>query len=255
MLHVGEHGSSDGEPIVFLHGAMVAGWMWSAQAEGLPQFHSLLVDLPGMGHSAGLAWTSLADTADHVAAVISDRCVGQAAHVVGLSLGGLVGLHVAARHPDSVASLLVSGVPAEPVPASLRFLNRAMVALYSRPWGARIVGSVFGIPRDESMTAFVDTARLTDRDALRCVTGELASSPLPERLHATSTPTLAVVGAKDTALARRGVVALTEMMPDARGFLVPGVGHQWNAEDPQLFTDMIRTWITECQADPRLQPA
>lgn len=35
--------------------------------------------------------------------------------------------------------------------------------------------------------------------------------------------------------------------PNAVGYAVPGVGHQWNAERPELFTQMVRQWV-ESQA-------
>ena len=37
-----------------------------------------------------------------------------------------------------------------------------------------------------------------------------------------------------------------------RGGIVPGVGHQWNAEKPKLFSDMVRAWIEFGSVDDRL---
>ncbi|MDH3679289.1 MAG: alpha/beta hydrolase [Acidimicrobiia bacterium] len=77
---------------------------------------------------------------------------------------------------------------------------------------------------------------------------------MSDGLDGATTPTLAVVGTKDTAVARRAVRHLQELMPDARGCLVPDVGHQWNAERPALFTDMVRAWVEAQDIDPRLTP-
>jgi hypothetical protein len=31
----------------------------------------------------------------------------------------------------------------------------------------------------------------------------------------------------------------------AKGVMVPGVGHIWNLEAPNLFTDLVRFWVTD----------
>jgi pimeloyl-ACP methyl ester carboxylesterase len=253
-MFVAEHGPDDGVPIVFLHGSMVAGWMWMGQVQDLPEFRCLLPDFPGIGHSGAERWVSLADTADRVAELVRARCSDGSAHVVGLSLGGVVGLHLAVRHPEVVGSLLVSGVPYGTIPWPLRALSSAMIGLYRRPWGARQIARMFGIPDDESLEAFMETARLTDPAALRSVTAEVNLALLPPGLETIAAPTLAVVGAKDTAPARRAVPHLQSVIPGAIGRVVPGVGHQWNAEDPALFSAMVRQWVGSGRVDDRLVP-
>ena len=243
-MYAESHGAPDGNPVVFLHGSMVAGWMWMEQVESLSEFNSLLPDLPGFGRSGGEQWVSLADTADRVVELIRERCHDGAAHVVGLSLGGLVALHLASRHPNSVRSMLVSGVPYGALPAPLRALNSALSSLYRRPWGARFVARALGIPPDESMEMFLDTARRSDPSAVRAVLAEVNLGALPDGLETVAVPTLAVAGERDTALAKRAVPHLQSTMPNALGRIVPEVGHQWNAEKPQLFSEMTRAWVT-----------
>lgn len=254
-MHVAESGPLTGTPIVFLHGSMVAGWMWTSQVEGLAEYRCLVPDLPGLGHSGDEDWLSFADTADRVADLIRSRNTDGSAHVVGLSLGGVVGLHLGANHPDVVRSLLVSGVPSGPINRSLRALNKVMLFLYSRPWGARLIGRMFGMPDDDSMTAFVQTAAQTNDAALKRIADEVSTAPLPANLGSAATPTLAVVGTKDTKPALRTPALLSESMPNASSYLVPDVGHQWNAEKPELFTNMVRAWIPERRIEQHLSPA
>src|SRR5918995_4162790 len=92
---------------------------------------------------------------------------------VGLSLGGLVGLHIVARHPDAVRSLLVSGVPFGSLSVPLRVANRLLLWLYCRRWGAAVVARVFRMPDEESRRAFLDSAARTDPTALRRIYTEL----------------------------------------------------------------------------------
>lgn len=253
-MYVDEYGPEAGVPIVFLHGSMVAGWMWMGQVEDLPEYRCLLPDLPGIGRSGRETWTSFAETADRVAEMILDRCPDGSAHLVGLSLGGIIGLHVAARHPERVRSVIVSGVPYGTVPLPLRLISRVMLWLYGRAWGARLVARVFGIPDEESFEAFVQTADQTDLAALRTITAEVYHSPLPADLGGISMPVLAVVGEKDTAPAKRAVLHIQDSILGAATRIVPGVGHQWNAEDQALFSAMVRSWVDSRTVDERLVP-
>ncbi len=52
-----------------------------------------------------------------------------------------------------------------------------------------------------------------------------------------------VTGKKDTKLAINGVSYLSDAMPNAAGYFVPNVGHQWNSEDQKLFSKMVRLWV------------
>lgn len=236
-------GPDDGTPVVFLHGSMVAGWMWMGQVDDLPEYRCLLPDLPGIGNSATTPWVSFSDASDKIANIISTKCPSGRAHIVGLSLGGITALHVAVKHPEVVESLIVSGVPYGKINLLLRILSSVMLKLYGRPWGARAIASLFGLPHDESMVAFMKTALQTDPISLRNLTKEVLQTPVPKNLDQVTAPTLAVVGEKDTIPAKRAVRYLQDVMPNAAGYSVPRVGHQWNAENRELFSEMIRLWV------------
>ncbi len=244
-MWIDERGPDDGAAIVFLHGSMVAGWMWTEQVDALSVDHRTLVpDLPGIGASGAERWTGFTGVAHAVAAEIEARAPG-GAHVVGLSLGGIIALNLAVDHPEVCSSLLVSGVPAGSLSLPLRLLNRAMAGMYGTEMGARLVARMFGMPDEESTEAFVATARSTDRSAMKAIVSEVSRKPLPDHLDRISAPLLAVVGERDTAPARRAIPDLMAAVPGARAALVPGVGHQWNAEAPELFTEMVRQWVDE----------
>lgn len=253
-MYVSEHGPPEGDAVVFLHGSMVAGWMWTEQVAALSETHRTIVpDLPGLGASGAEPWTSFAGAAETVGDDLAVR-TPRGAHVVGLSLGGIVALNLAIVRPELCKSLLVSGVPAQRVAGTLRLVNRLMASVYGTSVGARMIGRVFGMPDDESMDAFVATANATDPSAIKAIVDEVASQPLPDQLGAIRVPVLAVVGDKDTSLARAAVPVLMDRVPNARGARVPGVGHQWNAEAPELFTDMVRVWIEQSEIHPGLRP-
>jgi pimeloyl-ACP methyl ester carboxylesterase len=65
---------------------------------------------------------------------------------------------------------------------------------------------------------------------------------LPQKVQV---PVLVVVGQKETIVARHAAQHLIKEIEAAKGVMVPGVGHAWNSEAPDLFTRTVRAWITE----------
>ena len=105
-LHVERLGS--GPDLVLLHGWGLHGGVWHALAQRLARaFRLHLVDLPGHGHSRGVAFEGLDAVVDAVA-----ECVPEGSLVCGWSLGGLIAMRLATRHPARVGTLgLVSTTP------------------------------------------------------------------------------------------------------------------------------------------------
>lgn len=115
-LVAAEAGERGAPAVVLLHGAGVSGWMWARQAAALAgDLHLLIPDLPGHGRSNQLPWTSIADTAAMITELVAARTEDGRAHVVGLSLGGYVGLHLAAT-ASWPTGLIVSGSSVLPFP-------------------------------------------------------------------------------------------------------------------------------------------
>jgi pimeloyl-ACP methyl ester carboxylesterase len=101
--------------IVFAHGTRLSRGMWAAQLRSLAaEYRVVAVDLPGHGALAAEPFT-LDAAADVLANAIGTEAGSDGrAIVVGLSLGGYVGMHLAANRPDLVRGLVLSGATTEP---------------------------------------------------------------------------------------------------------------------------------------------
>ena len=107
-------GPSGAPAIVFVHGTRLTGAMWAVQQAALSgEFRTIALDLPAHGVRATEPFT-LEGAADTLSGVIRDEAGGRAI-VVGLSLGGYVAMDLAAREPDRVRGLVLSGATAEPI--------------------------------------------------------------------------------------------------------------------------------------------
>ena len=96
----------DGEPLLLIPYTSADHACWAFQLPAYTeQFNCIAIDLPGSGESDKPAGPySTEGQADQVAAFLGAIGI-ERAHVAGMSFGGAVGIHLAARHPGRVRSL------------------------------------------------------------------------------------------------------------------------------------------------------
>src|SRR3981081_4636293 len=99
--------------IVLLHGAGFDHTTWALHSRWFAHhgFGVLAPDLPGHGRSGGAPLPTIAGMADWIAALL-DTAGAPKARLVGHSMGSLIALETAARHPAKVAGLSLIGTPA-----------------------------------------------------------------------------------------------------------------------------------------------
>ncbi len=252
-LYVEESGTPGAPSIVFLHGVGASGWMWWQQVAALTDFHCLNVDLPGHGKSNHIPWRSLTDTADQIASIIHSRATNRRAHVVGLSLGGYIALRLLERHSALLDRVVISGVTSAPMP------NRALLtpqlwlmSVMKIRWIAQMQAQALPLP-PAMQSAFVDNLRAMSIQTYRTIMTEAVDFSAPSALQHVPTPTLITAGGSESKIILQSVAAIPELMPNAQGCLAPRLGHGWNVEAPDLFSAMVRAWLTDAPLPPELQ--
>lgn len=146
------------------------------------------------------------------------------AHLVGVSVGGVVALRLAARHPDRVDRLVVSGARIRSgqvrTKVSLELLRRQDVAALSQ--------------------------RGLDRERLLAVLTAMGQTDLSSDVRRVQAPTLVLVGHGDRPQLRQARL-LARRIPGASLLTIDG-GHLLNTDNPQGFNDAMLGFL----ADPRL---
>ncbi|MEO3797447.1 alpha/beta hydrolase [Nonomuraea sp. B10E15] len=161
-VHVTELGPHGAPPVLFVHGSTSWGddpdYGFAAQAPLAGRFRLLLMDRRGYGRSpdAGERFPSdyLAD-ADDIAELLGDG-----AHLVGHSYGGVGAMIAAARRPDAVRSLTLvepgcyQAAADDPAVADALRANRTAYAelpeMTPEQWLQASVGSTGGAPLEAS---------------------------------------------------------------------------------------------------------
>ena len=143
-LHYEERGQ--GVPVVFSHGLLWSGAMFDAQVEALsPRFRCIAYDHRGQGRSASSPAAYDMERLTSDAAVLIEKLGAGPCHFVGLSMGGFVGMRLAARRPELLRSLTLVETAADGEPRLNVPKYRALM-LVSRAFGFRpVVGPVMKI--------------------------------------------------------------------------------------------------------------
>jgi pimeloyl-ACP methyl ester carboxylesterase len=253
MLYTYESGSPASPAIVFLHGGGLSSRMWRPVMERLPEFYCLAPDLPEHGQSASLTPFDLDDTARRVAETIRLHVPGRKAHLVGLSLGGAVVLNIVRLDPAVAGRMMVTGTAAR----LGKFLGQLslsilwMLRFYKPEALAKQSAKQWGIPEAYLPLFQEDLVHATSANFNRTLIENLMRQELPECLPA---PMLVTVGVKETIPAKQAAQKLTRLYPEAVGRMVPGLGHVWALQNPDLFAATVKAWVTDKPLSSALQP-
>lgn len=104
--HYLEGGDPNGEPLVLLHGFAANKDNWNLYARGFDTYRIIAPDLPGFGdndRSFDLSYDT-ATQADRVQDFLQALGI-ESAHIAGNSMGGMITLQLALRHPELPISL------------------------------------------------------------------------------------------------------------------------------------------------------
>ncbi len=217
-------------------------------------FRLVLLDNRGCGHS-DLPPDSfdVADMATDVIAVL-DAAGVRRAHVMGVSLGGMVAQDLAVDHPERLDGLvLVSTTPgwpfAYPMPTASLKLIRATgittsdVALRRHAENALSAGTVQGRPEIAGRLVELQRSRPAGPGAwlAQATAGARYAGRLRQiRIRAR---TLVVQGGADTVVDPRNAQLLTDRIPGAQLVSFPELGHLLFWEDPDGFSKAVTSFL------------
>ncbi|MEV6283989.1 3-oxoadipate enol-lactonase [Kribbella sp. NPDC051770] len=221
--------------------------MWDANLAGLEQ-HFRVVRYDTRGHGASPVPPGpyvIDDLVDDVLTLLDDLDVARA-HFVGLSLGGMTGLRLAAREPDRVDRLVVLCTSAHLGPASGWYDRAKTVRTEGTAAVATAVVSRWFTPallpteraRSEAMVSS------TPPEGYAACCEAIATMDLRPDLPTITTPTLAIAGADDPATPPPHLAAIADSVRDGRLLVVPNAAHLANAEQPAIITPAIVEHLT-----------
>lgn len=248
-----------GEPLLLVSGSFAQMIHWPDELlAGLAVrgFRTAMFDNRDAGrstHCAHLPQYTLRDMADDAVAVL-DALGWSSAHILGPSLGGMIGQVMAVHHPDRVRSLTsVSAAPgygyriSRPRPGrALKIISVALTAGKGREAAIELAVRLYPLmttpeyPLDEQRLRDL-AARAYDIDpdptgGRRQLAAVKASGDRRAELARVTAPTLIVHGDHDPMQSPSAGRATAAAIPSARLRILPNVGH---ALPPELWAQVL----------------
>jgi 3-oxoadipate enol-lactonase len=241
-LHHWVNGPEGAPSVVLIHAIGTSMQMWASQVPALSRDHRVIsLDLRGhAGSPVPSGPYAMGELAGDVIALL-DRLDIERASVCGLSLGGMVGLTMAAVAPDRLDRLIAACVVAVPAaPDAWRDRAQSVMAggsaavsdLVVERWGYR--------NRAPEIAQLVrDMLAATPPDGYAGCCEAIAGMDLRPALPLVSAPTLLLAGSDDPAAPASVAAEMAAAMPDARVDVIEGAAHLLNVEAPTATTEAI----------------
>ena len=245
-----------GAPLVMIHGAQGDQSMFAAITPPFAgQFQVLTFDQRGSGLSEkpDMAY-SMAMFADDTAALMEH--VGFAsAHILGVSMGGMIAQEFALRHPQKTRSLVL-GCTTPGGPHSVSLSGGALAKAYSTQQmsaeerGRLLAEACFTKGYIEKhpgiIPAMIESRRQRPIDpvALGHRMKAVYAHDTYDRLPQIACPTLVITGKDDVLISWENSRILAERIPDAKFVLLEPAGHLFWGEQPEQSRKAILSFLS-----------
>jgi pimeloyl-ACP methyl ester carboxylesterase len=245
--------AGEGEPLLLIQGMSATHLAWGRPfLEQLERsFETIVFDNRGMGLSgpAELPFTTADMAADTVG--LMDALELETAHVVGISMGGMIAQELALAHPERIRTLTIGasycGGPQSSLmaPEDLQRLGEA----YASGERERVFRAMWEInlspgfrAEDSRFAAFAEmgSALPAPQPVVLQQMRACGAHDTHERLSRLSLPTLVIHGDVDRLLDYDNGRQIAAAIPGARLETLEGVGHMFWWEQPQRSAELVR---------------
>ncbi|MFD9979681.1 4-carboxymuconolactone decarboxylase [Streptomyces massasporeus] len=232
-------------PVLILGPSLGTTWhMWDRQIpELIKQWRVFRFDLPGHGGAPAYPAGSVGDITTRLLATLEGLGVHRFGYA-GCALGGAVGIELALRHPERLASLaLIATSPR--FGSADEFRQRGVIVRtngldpIARTAPERWFTGGFAAAQPAITEWAVQMVRTTDPGCYIASCEALASFDVRPELGRVGVPTLVLVGSDDQVTGPAEARTLVAGIPDARLAVVPGASHLVPVEQPAAVTDLL----------------
>jgi len=236
------------EPVIVLvHGAGMDRTVWQMQTRFLAHhgYRAVAIDLPGHGGTDGEPCESIGDYADWLADAIAGLDVG-AVHLAGHSLGSLIGLELAARRPELVATLMLLGtaaaMPVHPVLLEAATNGDPLAGQLMSGWAFAKAGKL-GVHPSPGANMVGGTQALLANSAPGVLANDLAASGAYDGAVAAASkvqvPVTVILGRNDRMTPLKAAQPLLDALPDPQVVTIDDCGHMMTLERPDVVRDAM----------------
>jgi 3-oxoadipate enol-lactonase len=252
-----EESGSGPETIVFSHGLLMSGDMFSEQVKALSsRFRCICYDHRGQSRSEVTKSGYDMDSLTEDAAALIRELDAAPCHFAGLSMGGFVGMRLAIKYPELLKSLVLLATTADPEPEQnkgpyrrLAFVGRWLsFRLAIKP----LMGIMFGqtFLQDQARADLRSKwrsrlLRLNRKGTSRAAHAVIEREGIYGQLDKINTPTLIVVGSEDVATPPLKSERMRDAIASSVLTVLPRGGHSSSIEEPEAVTQAIVNFVDQ----------
>jgi 3-oxoadipate enol-lactonase len=245
------HRSGSGPALVMLHCLGMDHHLWDSLHPLADRFELIRYDLPGHGETPIPAPYGIEDLSDQLADVLNRHAISRA-HIIGISLGGLVAQHFAATYAASVDRLILCDT-------TPRYGDQARANWQVRAAAARRDGPASLLPAIEQIWFTADfnsrlptpPAILQVRETFARCSGEgyalaceaLEAADLLDHADEIQAPTLVLCGMDESLAFREASEWLATSIGGAQLAYIPNAAHASVLEQPEWIEKAIRQFL------------
>jgi len=239
-----------GEPVLFLHGLGSSSVAWQFQKERFAaEYQVITVDARGHGRSdkppGPYSMTLFA--ADAVG--LLDALAIPAAHIVGLSLGGMIGFQMAVDYPERMLSLTAANSGPEVIPRTFKekraiWQRQLLVNLFSMERIAETIGArLFPEPEQAELRQMaIEGFTANDKTAYKAATKAILGWSVRDRLEEIRCPVLMISSDMDYTPVSAKEAYLAEI-PGARLVVIENSRHAVPLDQPVAFNAAVGEFL------------
>ena len=241
------HGKEGAPWLIFSHSLACTVRMWDPQIAAFKDRYRILAyDMRGHGQSAAPAGPYTLDMlADDVLALMRELKIERARYV-GLSIGGMIGQHLALKEPKRFEKMVLADTGHTQTPETIKQWEERIRIAQAQGMKPLVAGT---------MERWV-TPAFRERPEAKKIAELIAATPVAGyvgcgqaimklnttgRLKDIKLPVLAITGEADAAAA--GTKYIGEHLPGAKFVNIPQAAHIANIEQPEKFNQALRDFL------------
>ena len=243
------------KPVLVLSSALgTSRAVWENQHVLGDDYSLLLYDHRGLGESpAPPGPYGVADLGADVIALL-DRLGLDSVALCGLSLGGLVGLWLAAHHPSRIHTLVAMAALSRLQPAQ-RYIERAAAVRADgiEPVASGVVARwftpQFAEMHPSTLKRFTDELAGMSAEGYASCCEAIATCDLRTDIHKIAARTLIIAGAEDPVVPASSAVMFSASFHDASVAVVPDAAHLVNVEQPDIVNRLVLEHLKDADGE------
>jgi 3-oxoadipate enol-lactonase len=241
--------SGQGDPVICLHGIGGNANSFARQLTGITGKRVIAWSMPGYGSSTPRELTF--ENLTNILTEFMDALGIEQANLCGQSIGGMLAMEMAARHPSRVTSMALIGTTSSfgsrDDSFKQAFLKARLAPLEAGQTMAEMAAEAaprLAGPKASAETIAAIQAPMTtlNQSTWRAILECLVTFNRRDDLTAMTMPTCLIAGTHDQNAPHRTMEKMADKLPNAKFHLIDGAGHMVNQEAPDQVNAILNNF-------------